>query len=91
MDKKREHGKGLRLRTAGSAGKSHTMDKVCHYGGMMRIWGHEGSLDLKQVWSSSMMASHRRNPIVPNLVKAHRTKSNIKITPELLPLLKATL
>lgn len=91
MDKKREHGEGLRLRTAGNAGKSHTMDKVCHYGDIMRIWGHEGGLDLKQVWSSSLMASPRCKPIVPNLVNTHRTKSNIKITPELLPLLKATL
>lgn len=66
------------------------MDKVCHYGHIVRIWGPGGGLDLIQVWSSSMVVSPRYKPIVPHLVNTHRTKSNTKITPELLPLLKLT-
>lgn len=67
------------------------MDKVSHYGGTVRIGGPAGGLDLIQVWSSSMVASQRCEPIVPKLDNTRRTKSNIKITPELLPLLKAPL
>lgn len=91
MDKMRQHGEGLRFQTADNAGKSHTMAKACHYVDILGIWDPEGGLDLIQVWSSSMMASRRCKPIVPNLVNTHTKKSTIEITPKLLPLLKATL
>lgn len=49
------------------------MEKVWHSGDIVRIWGPAGDLGLMSV---------------PNLENTHRTKSNIRIIPELLSLSK---
>lgn len=75
-------GEGLRVGTAGNAGKSPTRDKVCHWGD--RAWGPGGGLDQQHDGLPQPC-----NPVAPNLGNTHGTKSNIQIPPKLLPSLKA--
>lgn len=73
LDNKRQDWEDLKLWTADNTGQRHMMEKVWHSGDIVRIWGPAGDLGLMSV---------------PNPENTHRTKSSIRIIPELLPLSK---